>query len=375
MPTPKLEDTVTDEECKEILRLWLKHGEIRAAAKEMGMDEKAFARRLAIARSKTLDDGLKIKGTSILYDAKTGEAKLQWVKTDADRERQQELFKEAIAALAKTLPRVTITPPKPSTDALMAVYPVGDHHVGMLSWDKETGADYDLGIAERLLVGATDYLVKATPECDECAVIFLGDFLHQDGMEAVTPEHKNQLDADSRFGKMVQVAIRSMRYLIEEAARKHSRVRVVVEIGNHDISSSVFLMQVFSNIYENDPRITVDTSPQFFHYIRFGKNLIGVHHGHKVKADKLPLVMASDRAADWGETDYRYWYTGHVHHESVKDYVGCRVESFRILAASDAYGAQMGHRPKRDMKAIILHREFGEVARHTVNPEMLSDGH
>lgn len=371
MPTPKLSDTLTDEDCREILRLWVKHGEKRSAAEESGMDEGAFARRLEVARARETSDGYKVKGTSTLYDAKTGEAKLQWVKTDADKERQQSLFKEAIAALAKDLPRVTIKPPKPATGDLMAIYPVGDHHIGMLSWDKETGADYDLKIAESLLIGATDHLVKATPDCDEAAVIFLGDILHQDGMEAVTPEHKNQLDADSRFGKMVQVAIRSMRYLIEAAARKHLKVRVIVEIGNHDVSSAIFLMHVFANIYENDPRITVDTSPMLFHYIRFGQNLVGVHHGHKVKAEKLPLVMAADRAADWGETSYRYWYTGHVHHESVKDFTGCRVESFRVLAAPDAYAAQMGYRAKRDMKAIVLHKEFGEVARYTVTPEML----
>lgn len=369
MPTPKL----TDEQCREALDLWIEYGEYVAAAKSIGLSSNAFTNRVANARARGMDvgDGYRVKGTSTLYDAQTGEAKLQWVKTDTDRERQQELFKEAIAALAKDLPRTIIKPPKPTSDALMAIYPVGDHHLGMLSWDKETGADYDLEISENLLIGATNYLVKTTPKCDDAAVIFLGDFLHQDGMVSETPENKNPLDSDSRFGKMIQVAIRSMRYLIEAAARKHMRVRVIVEIGNHDISSSVFLMQVFSNIYENDPRISVDTSPQFFHYLRFGNNLVGVHHGHKVKADKLPLVMAADRASDWGETSFRYWYTGHVHHESVKDYTGCRVESFRVLAAADAWTHQMGYRQKRDMKAIVLHREFGEVARHTVNPEML----
>jgi hypothetical protein len=370
VPTPKL----SDEKCREALELWTQYGEYSAAARSLGLSDNAFTNRVNQARARGMDagDGYRVKGTSTLYDAQTGEAKLQWVKTDTDKERQQSLFKEAIAALAKNLPRVVIRPPKPTTDALMAIYPVGDHHLGMLAWDKETGTDYDLEISENLLIAATNYLVKATPNCDECAVIFLGDFMHYDGMEPVTPEHKNQLDADSRFPKMVQVAIRTMRYLIEAAAKKHLRVRVIVEIGNHDIASSIFLMQVFANIYENDDRISVDTSPMLFHYIRFGKNLIGVHHGHKAKADKLPLIMAADRSQDWGQTSFRYWYTGHIHHDTTKDYTGCRVESFRVLAAPDAWTSQMGYRQKRDMKAIVLHKEFGEVARHTVNPEMLN---
>lgn len=368
MPTPKFKD----DECREAFTLWVKHGSYKDAAADSDWTESSLTRRVQEARLRGLNvqDGFKL-GKSNTLTGPNGEIKLKWQQKLPDIERQQALFKEAIAALAKSLPRVTIKPPKPATGDLMAIYPVGDHHTGMLSWDKETGSDYDLEIAEDLLIGATDHLVKATPDCDEAAVIFLGDFMHFDGMEPVTPDHKNQLDTDTRFGKMVQVAIRSMRYLIEAAARKHLKVRVIVEIGNHDTSSAIFLMHVFANIYENDSRISVDTSPMLFHYIRFGQNLVGVHHGHKVKAEKLPLVMAADRSQDWGETTYRYWYTGHVHHESVKDFTGCRVESFRVLAAPDAYAAQLGHRAKRDMKAIVLHKEFGEVARFTVTPNML----
>ena len=49
------------------------------------------------------------------------------------------------------------------------------------------------------------------------------------------------------------------------------------------------------------------------HWHRFGKNLIGVTHGDTVKAQQLGPVMACDRPEDWGETAYRFWYTGHVH--------------------------------------------------------------
>ncbi|MEE8386490.1 MAG: oxidoreductase, partial [Dehalococcoidia bacterium] len=66
----------------------------------------------------------------------------------------------------------------------------------------------------------------------------------------------------------------------------------------------------------------------------------------------------------------------HIHHSktqaatSAQDFTGCTVESFRILAASDAWGHQKGYRPLRDMKSITFHEEHGEVSRNTVNPEM-----
>jgi hypothetical protein len=106
-------------------------------------------------------------------------------------------------------------------------------------------------------------------------------------------------------------------------------------------------------------------------YFRFHNTLIGVTHGDKVKAEALPLLMAAERKQDWGETSHRVWITGHVHHTSVKEFVGCTVETVNTLAARDAWHAEKGYLSDRNMKAIIHHRQNGEVARNTVSVEML----
>jgi hypothetical protein len=170
---------------------------------------------------------------------------------------------------------------------------------------------------------------------------------------------------------MVRVAVRAIRYTIDCALRRHKNVRVIFAPGNHDLSLSIFMMELLANVYENEKRVTVDTSPRHFHYFSFGKNLIGIHHGHGAKPKDLPLIMATDQPEAWGRAQYRYLWTGHVHHDQVKDYHGVRWESFRVLPPADAYAANAGYRSQRDMKAIILHKEFGEVSRHTVNPAML----
>jgi hypothetical protein len=131
-------------------------------------------------------------------------------------------------------------------------------------------------------------------------------------------------------------------------------------------------MEALSNIYENEDRLTVDTSPSKFHYFTFGKCLVGIHHGDGAKPADLPLIMAVDRAQEWGEAEFRYIWTGHIHSDNVKDFRGVRWESFRILAPPDAWAAGKGYRSRQDMKAIVLHKEFGEVARHIVNPAMLT---
>lgn len=324
-----------------------------------------------------LPDPKRITKISTLYDQE-GRVSQQWIAEKPEDEARELLWRAFAKELAAEMPRAEPTKgPGFTSDDLMAVYPVGDHHLGMLSWREETGADYDLQIGETLLNSAFDYLIDTTPPCEQALVVFLGDFLHYDGFESVTPANKNPLDSDSRFPKMVRTGVRSMRYGIERAAAKHQKVHVILEFGNHDPASTVFLMECLHNIYENDPRITIDTSPRHFHYFSFGNTLIGSHHGHDAKMPQLPLIMATDRPEEWGRSEYRYWYTGHTHHSktqaatSAQDFSGCTVESFRVLPPADAWAAGKGYRSIRDMKSIVIHRELGEVARHIFNPAML----
>lgn len=314
------------------------------------------------------------------YDG-DGQVTQQWVTERPEDVVRQEAWSEYAKALAEDLPRaVPCARPTGSLSDLLACYPVGDHHLGMLAWKHETGASYDLDIGEKLLCQATDYLMEAAPPCKRALIVFLGDFMHYDSFEPVTPTSRNQLDADGRYPKMVRAAVRSMRYMVEAALVRHGEVHVIVEIGNHDLSSSIFLMECLRSIYENEPRITVDTSPKHYHYFRFGSVLIGTHHGHGTKMENLPLIMATDVPKDWGASTHRYIWTGHLHTsrklitQSQVDATGCDVEQFRVLPPADSWASQKGYRAIRDMKAIVMHAEYGEIARHTVNPEMLGLG-
>ena len=318
-------------------------------------------------------EGYRLRGTSSLYVAGQAEPAMQWVKTTIDDERREELLREMIAGLCEALKRESPKPaPKASNLDLCAVYPVGDHHLGMYAWDEEAGGNYDLDEGERLLTGAMKFLTDAMPPAGTGLVVFLGDLFHYDSLESVTPTSKNLLDSDGRYAKMVRTCVRVVRRTVEAALAKHTRVHVIVQPGNHDPSSSIMLAEALSAIYENEPRISVDKSPSPFHYWRHGKCLIGVCHGHETrKLDKLPLLMATDRAQDWGATTYRYWYTGHIHSDKVLDVEGTRVESFRVLPPTDAWAHGKGYRSGREMKALVLHAEHGETMRVSFRPEML----
>lgn len=314
-----------------------------------------------------------VKGTSTLY--KNGNPVLQWVKTDKKMEDQFEVMKDMTKGLIDDIPKykgmISTQQLKTYDEDLLCVYPLGDPHIGMLSWGEETGQDWDLKIAEEKYQKVFDRLLSSSPDSDYAIILNLGDFFHADNVEGVTSRSGHNLDLDGRFQRMIRVGVRIMRYMIESALDKHQHVHVMNEIGNHDDTGAMFLSIALDEMYSDCDRVTVDTDPTPYHYFRFGKVLIGSHHGHTTKIQNLPLVMAADQPVDWGETTHRYWYTGHIHHDTTKEFSGCKVESFRTLAAKDAYATWHGYRAGQDSKAIVIHSEHGEIERHTVNIAMV----
>ena len=214
------------------------------------------------------------------------------------------------------------------------------------------------------------HLVDASPPAKESAILVLGDFLHYNTLVPTT-KSGHILDADSRYPQVVRAAIRCIRFIVDAALKKHETVRLVLEKGNHDESTTILLIEMFYMHYENEPRVTVDRSPRNCHVFKFGNNLIATHHGDKIKLDKLPLVVATDWPEIWGQTMHRVVHTGHIHHDHIKEHPGLITESHGILAPKDAWAAENGYRAKSSMKAIFYHKEHGEVGRNTVTPDML----
>lgn len=367
----------------EILEAVKRCGSNNKAAAELGIGRRSVDKRMAKYAAvhgyspqhdmvHTVPDGFKVKGVSTLYKP-DGSVGAQWVKSTADLERQKEMMEAMIRAFCEELPKL----PKRKRVAkgylkdLSTVYPIGDAHIGMRAWAAECGKDWDLAIAERTQCGVMNLLVDKVLPTETATVIDLGDWIHQDSIAAVTPRSGHNLDADGRYAKIIHVAIKVMRQCIESALDKHKTVHVISIPGNHNETGALWMSAALSHMYENEPNVTIETQPSLFAYFEFGKNLVGVHHGHTCKMAQLPAVMAADKPEAWGRTKFRYWYTGHIHHQQIQEFPGCTVESFNTLASNDAYATAGGWRSRENMKAIYLHREWGEVTRETAHPAML----
>jgi len=254
---------------------------------------------------------------------------------------------------------------------LLNCYVITDYHLGMLSWGEETGADWDLQIAEDLIIKWFAQAIHQSPDANTAIFAQLSDFLHFDGMDAVTPASKHLLDVDTRFAKLVRVAIRIVRQIINMLLQKHQQVHILMLDANHDPVSQIWLREWLAVTYENEPRITVDTSPNPYNAYEFGNTALFFHHGHKKRITDVSTVFASQFREMFGRTKYAYAHTGHLHHLDVKENNLMIVEQHRTLAAADAYSARGGYLSGRDAKVITYHRQYGEVSRLTINSEML----
>lgn len=301
-----------------------------------------------------------------------GAVVMEWEKTSLDREALEHARVAAFNALASTLPRLPAArAPAAGMDQLCTVYTLTDAHIGMLAWHREGGADWDLTIAEQTIVGCFAEAIRGTPQSGTAVLNQLGDLLHYDGLSAVTPTSGHILDADGRFTKMVEVAVRVLRRVIDMLLAKHERVHLVLAEGNHDMASSVWLRTMFKALYEKEPRITVDDSALPYYVYVHGETLLAFHHSHLKKNSQLPLLIAAQFAREWGVTTRRYIHTGNLHHVEEKEHCGATVIQHPTLAARDAYAARGGWFADRAMSAITYHDRFGQVGRVTVCPEML----
>lgn len=372
---------------KQYLEVYLQVKSFKGTATKLGLNESTVRRSLSNLIQKyvihsnivpehmnePVPEPLSVSGTSALYD-RDGKRILHWVKTKREHEEIYNDLVNSMTDLAAELPKL---PEQPRTTNyvdpnLLTVYPLGDPHIGLLTYTPEVGADWDLSIAESVFLPLFHNLVTVAPASRECLIIDLGDFWHYDGMEQRTMRSGHKVDADGRPSKMVQVGYRIMLQMIRSALNVHETVNVVILPGNHDDLGSIFLRVSLFHIFEDEPRVNVELSPNVFQYFSWGKNLLGMHHGDKCKLADLPMVMAADQKEAWGQSNYRHWLIGHFHHDSAsrfdgKEQKGVKVETFRTIVANEGYAHEAGYRTDQDGKALVYHKDYGEIERYTVN--------
>ena len=372
---------------REVLEAIERLGSARAASAELGINIGGASETYTAVKRKAakfgyapdhdftrpVPDGYIAKGVSTYYNAE-GKPAGQWVKASLSHEALVDAMREAVEGFKDEIPPVvSIVAPAASEEHLCNLYTFTDYHLGMLAWHKEGGSDWNISIAERTIIAALQQMIEQSPKAHTAVVNIQGDFLHTDGKTPVTPASKHVLDADSRFPKIRKSAIRVIRSMVAMSLLRHQDVHLVIAEGNHDEESAGWLSDLFAVHYEEEPRVTVNDSVLPFYVLEWGSTMLGIHHGHKVKNESLPLLFAAQFPQEWGRTTRREIHCGHRHHRDEKEYNGVTVVQHPTLAARDAYAARGGWIADRAAWAITYHKKYGAVGRVMITTEMLED--
>ncbi|QDP58263.1 MAG: hypothetical protein Unbinned8622contig1005_4 [Prokaryotic dsDNA virus sp.] len=386
MKHPLLEFCDTEKQLKVVTLCMVKGMSQYQAADKLGTSRDAVRSHLNAVKNKAarrgyspdhdwknpVPDGHKIKGVSTFYD-EAGLPVRQWVKSQTDEERQFEILVERLEAAQEGLkPFKRVAAPKAADDDLLTLLTITDFHLGMYAYEAETGDDWDMRIARDVFLNSISDMIKASPKSGTGVLCQLGDFLHWDGILSVTPQSGHILDADTRYGKLVEMVMSVMTEAVKMMLRKFERVVVISAEGNHDISGSIWLRKHIKHLFANEPRLEViDNDFPYYAYLH-GETMLGFHHGHKVKLANLHKLFASEpRFREmWGSATTTYIHTGHYHHERVVEDGGAVAEMHPTLSGRDAYAARGGWVSRRGAKAITYHKTEGEVARITVRPRI-----
>jgi hypothetical protein len=264
-----------------------------------------------------------------------------------------------------------VKPPAPAKAPLTNFLGLFDLHIGEKISSDDPAGRWDIATAKEVIMASASHAIMNAPKAQRLVICFGGDAAHYDGLEPVTPRSKHVLHSDGDFDDMVDAVLDVAYPIIDLGLKTHAEVYVIWAEGNHDQASTVFMRKMLARTYAAEPRLTVVQSKIPFYALRFGKVMLGVHHGHGAKLTNYAGIFASMFRKMWGEAEYAYSHRGHEHHIDEKERFGMISTQHPSLAPSDDYALGKGLVSRRGCMMITYHDEYGEVSRRTTRPEML----
>lgn len=294
-----------------------------------------------------------------------------WLKTKLESEKFLEATKRAIVELCqeKVKPCPVIKDPKTANRELLTFYPLPDLHWGMLVCKEEVRhkMNYDLKIAKDWFETSISYLVERSPDSEVAVITDLGDFLHSND-DSNRTKHGNILDVDQRHSKIVRIAFESTRGMIEKALNKHKLVYFYSVPGNHSEYMPVYLKEFLRAWFRDNKRVIIPEGNCAQQYHIFGSNIIGFTHGHELKPERCSETVIADNKDVFSKSNHCYMHFGHFHSYRAFNTPLVNIEIHNNMPPRDRWAESMGYRGNIGVsKAIVYHKEFGELNRITFN--------
>jgi len=249
-----------------------------------------------------------------------------------------------------------------------------DIHFGKHTWNKETGIDYDIDIAEKdTITCIEEHISRAKLFNVEKFLLIVGnDFFNVDNKANTTAAGTPQQE-DTRWKKTFRQG-RLLIVKIIDKLRVVAPVDVLVIPGNHDVERAFYLGDSLECWYDKITGVKIDNSPRSRKYYSYGKCLIGYAHGKDEKMQDLPTVMAIEEPQLYANAKFREWHLGDKHHSkkidtiSIDEKNGVTTRILRSISPADQWHYSKGYIGSlRAMDAFLWHKEKGLVAQFSAN--------
>jgi DNA repair exonuclease SbcCD nuclease subunit len=238
-----------------------------------------------------------------------------------------------------------------------------DAHFGKLAWPQETGgAPYDSKITQETYAAAIDALIERTKmyKYDEVVYVIGNDILNANNADSETAKG-TIVSSDGRYQKTFWKARNTVIETIKKLL-KIAPVMVMAIYGNHDTLSSWHLADSIECYFHDNPDVKVQNDPTYRKYYEYGRNMIMFTHGDKGKRDDYPALMAAERSAMFGRTQFREVHCGHTHETKMEEYHGVRVRILPALCPADSWHAENGYVGNlRNAEAYIWNKNEGLI--------------
>lgn len=354
------------------------------AAKELGIGRRSVDRALERVKARAASHGVApghwqsgtapgyVMGKVTVQRNGMGEVERTWEREHPEIRPFMEAAEQIIDGLRSDIPRVSpAKSPKSVDKTLMNNIVIGDPHLDMLAYDRETGSNWDSEIAEDQHIRGVINLLERAIQAHTGMLTILGDSLHRDSLKALTPGSGNLVDVDGRISRSLETAVRLFRAIIDKMLLTHSKVVVNFIRGNHSETLELCLRMMLGIAYEREPRVEVlDNTPKHIPYT-FGANFLLATHGDRLSDQKKADIAVGKFRDLHGAAKFTHVLTGHVHHSSYKEVSGAWVETFQALPTPDAWHTESGYvTSDQSISLLTYHEQGGIVSRLTEFPRI-----
>ena len=293
--------------------------------------------------------------------------KKKWHQTKVDAQKWNNLEQNFILPLQDQIATLVpaYTPPmlnlKTARNPFAVVTSGGELHYGGSGWVLETGEEFSREEAASRLERTRTAMLDEVADRGRPDTFFYAvghDFLTVDNDHGTTTKGTPQ-ETDGTAAQILaegfDLAVRDI-----DCLRGASPVKVVSVPGNHDRLLTVALMKFLEAHYRRDDDVEIQFSAKSRAYCTYGDTLLGFAHGDgALRPPQYMATMAVEAPGMWANTIYRAFFTGHLHHEVVRELVGGTHYQMPSLRGKDRWHERQAYLAEAALASYVVDRRRG----------------